>query len=319
MEGYVGGDSFTYESTDGELDEFGDPVMVTATVTITVGNNLPDPVDDTATTQVDVPVIGNVLDNDTDLDGDPISVVLNGTLPENGDVTLNPDGSFTYTPDGGFVGEDSFTYQITDGEIGGEEPVVVIGTVTITVSPGPPPPPPALPYMTAAPGLERIEIEFSGCPALMSWVAQELGVDTRMVQIWVVNTLASTRDIQPCNTCSSLKQAATILQDDEGTHMAALALVINEFASSTAPPTEEQMASIADAIARNTEADNQYYVAGEYLDALVEYVGILNMEMGFSLEESVELAMNKYVGQLTDSGNVGLAAYVAARLAALGG
>jgi hypothetical protein len=43
------------------------------------------------------------------------------------------------------------------------------------------------------------------------------------------------------------------------------------------------------------------------------------MDMNFSIEESIELAMEKYVGQLADSDNAGLAAYVAARLVALGG
>jgi hypothetical protein len=78
------------------------------------------------------------------------------------------------------------------------------------------------------------------------------------------------------------------------------------------------MASIADAIANNVEEDNVYAMAGEYLDALAEYIGILYDEMGFSAEESVEFATDKYVGRLTESGNVGAAAYVAAILADLG-
>ncbi len=46
-----------------------------------------------------------VLDNDTDVDGDPLTAVLQAP-PRNGDLTLNPDGSFGYvarhpdTPDG---------------------------------------------------------------------------------------------------------------------------------------------------------------------------------------------------------------------------
>jgi filamentous hemagglutinin family protein len=319
-EGFVGEDTFTYETTDGQLDGE-EPIMVEAVVTITVGNDLPEAVDDTAATQVDNPVSGNVLTNDTDPDDDPLSVVLNGTLPENGEVTLNPDGSFTYTPDEGFVGEDSFTYQATDGQIDGEEPVVDTATVTITVTAEPPEPEPEpAPVQLAppaTPGLERVELEVSGCPALLTWVANELEVDERMMDVWVVNALASTRGIQPCDTCASLKQAAIILQDAGGTHIAALAQVISEFASSTAPPTEEQMASIADAIANNVDEDNVYAVAGEYLDALAEYIGILYSEMGFSAEESVEFATDKYVGRLTESGNVGAATYVAAILADL--
>jgi hypothetical protein len=101
--------------------------------------------------------------------------------------------------------------------------------------------------------------------------------------------------------------------------VAALAELINEFASSTAPPTEEQMASIADAIANNIEGNIQYAAAGEYLDALAKYVGILNSEMGFSADESIQFATDNYVEQLVEGENVGVAAYVASSLAVLGG
>ena len=50
------------------------------------------------------------------------------TLPQHGSVVVNPDGTFTYTPVAGFVGQDSFTYRITDAN--GD---VSTATVTITV------------------------------------------------------------------------------------------------------------------------------------------------------------------------------------------
>jgi NTP pyrophosphatase (non-canonical NTP hydrolase) len=79
------------------------------------------------------------------------------------------------------------------------------------------------------------------------------------------------------------------------------------------------MASIADAIARNTDDDSYYAVAGEYLDALVTYVGVLNNDMGFSATESVQFVTDKYVGRLAQGDNVGVATFIAASLAALGG
>ena len=175
--------------------------------------------------------------------------------------------------------------------------------------------------MPPAPGLDRmrIEVQTSGCPALVKWVAEEIGIDQRMVQIWITNSLASTGDIQPCDACAGLKNSAQILQDADGSHLAALAQVINEFASSDTPPTEEQMASISDAIARNTDDDSNYAVAGEYLDALATYIGILNNDMGFSTVESVQFVTDKYVGRLAQGDNVGVATFIAASLAALGG
>ena len=135
----------------------------------------------------------------------------------------------------------------------------------------------------------------------------------------MMKALASTGNIQPCDACANLKEAATILQDVDGARVAVLTQVISEFASSTAPPTEEQMASIAGAIANDIEGNRQYAAAGEYLDALAKYVGVLNSEMGFSADESVQFATNNYVEKLVEDENMGVAAYVAASLAALGG
>jgi len=319
---YTGTDSFEYTITDpqGVVGPYG-----TAQVTINMTNVLPIPADDQVATNAGVPVSGNVLDNDFDENNDFLSVVLNGTSPQHGQLELNEDGTFTYVPDDGFAGEDSFTYLVTDGQLGVEH---AGATVTVTVNPGeesPPPPPPApVPtstpqYIPPAPGLERVEFEISGCPALVQWAAAELGIDESVMQVWMVNTLASSQDIQPCVACEKLKHTAAILRDDGGTRIAALAQVVGEYASSTAPPTQEQMDSVADVISRNARANNNYAAAGEYLDAIVAYVGILNNEMAFSTEESIMFAVDKYVAPLAEDQGAGLAAYIAARLAALGG
>jgi len=292
----------------------------TATGTITLINGLPVAIDDLAKTFKNKAVNINVLTNDTDPDlGDVLTIKQGSITTKNGTLVMNEDGTFTYTPNEGFVGDDSFTYAATDSFNTTSEV-----DVKITVSEEPPttqtaPPTLALPYIPAAPVPERLEFEISGSPALAKWVALELGVDERMIDIWAVNTLASTKNIQPYDSYVGLKNAAKILQDADGSHIAALTQVINEFASSTAPPTEEQMASIADAITRNTDTDSYYAVAGEYLDALVTYIGILNNDMGFSAAESVQFVTDKYVGRLAQGENVGVAAFIAASLAALGG
>jgi VCBS repeat-containing protein len=295
----------------------------TATGTITLINGLPVAGDDLAHTYQGQAVKINVLANDTDPDtGDALSVIEGILTPKNGTLVLNEDGTFTYTPDEGFLGDDSFTYSVTDGY--NTSSAV---EVKITVSEEPPAPPerpsiPALPYIHPAPGLDRIEwidVKVTGCPALVKWASEEVGIDQRPMQIWVDNSLASTGSIQPCDACAGLMNAAKVLKDADGTHIAALTRVVNQFASSTAPPTEQQMAAIAEAIARNTEEDNYYATAGQYLDALVTYVGILNTDFGFSTEESVQLVTDKYVNRLTQGQSVGVAAFLAASLAALGG
>jgi filamentous hemagglutinin family protein len=295
----------------------GDEVLLSeeTTVTITLVNNLPVAVKDLAKTFRDQAININVMTNDTDSDlGDVLTAIQGAVTPKNGTLVLNGDGTFTYTPKKGFIGSDSFTYSVTDGANTSAEV-----EVKIAVSKEPPVP---IPYISPAPGLdkiERMEVEISGCPALAKWVAEELGVDEKAIDIRMANSSASTGGIQPYDAYSSLRKAALILQDANGSHIAALAQVINELASSYAPPTEEQMAAIADAITRNTDEDSYYAVADEYLDALVTYVGVLSTEMGLSTTKSVQIVTDKYISRLTQDQNVGVAAFLAACLAALGG
>ncbi|WP_412093206.1 cadherin-like domain-containing protein [Crocosphaera watsonii WH 8501] len=57
----------------------------------------------------------NVLENDSDVDGDTLTLTQ-FTDTSNGILTNNNNGTFTYTPDQGFIGTDSFTYTVTDGQ-----------------------------------------------------------------------------------------------------------------------------------------------------------------------------------------------------------
>ena len=122
---FNGTDSFTYTLSDGTLTDEG-----TATITVNAVNDAPVAVDDTTSGDEDTVIIGNVLDNDTDVDGDELSVVPEAKETANGTVTINADGSYTYTPAVNFSGTDSFSYTVEDGE-GGED----TGTVTVTVNP----------------------------------------------------------------------------------------------------------------------------------------------------------------------------------------
>jgi VCBS repeat-containing protein len=318
-DGYVGSDIFTFSVADGQIGA--EPTQ--ATVTISVTNTGPALSPDFAITDQGIPVTVDVLANDSDPDGDPLSLGL-FTYDGAGMLVLNEDGTFTYTPAEYFFGEDTFTYSAADAEIGA---ALTQATVTITVNEivAPPPPPPApvpepvVPYLSSVPGLERVEFEISGCPALVKWAASEVGFDEKMMEVWVANSLASGSNIQPCDACARLMAAATILQDAGGRRIAALSQVVNEYASADLPATEEQMASIADAMARSTVTDSQYALANQYLDALAVYVGILNNEMNFTPVDSVVLAADKYVAPLAENETAGLTAYIAARLAELGG
>lgn len=75
----------------------------------------------------------DVLANDSDHDGDSVSIVSH-TEPEHGDVDL-ADGRLNYTPDEGFVGQDGFTYWITDGTTVTNEVAVVLRVRADNLSP----------------------------------------------------------------------------------------------------------------------------------------------------------------------------------------
>ncbi|WP_346321110.1 Ig-like domain-containing protein, partial [Chitinophaga sp. YIM B06452] len=81
--------------------------------TITAVNDVPVAVADSATTDENTPVPGNVLTNDSDLEGDGLTASL-VVAPVNGTVVLNADGSFTYTPGANYNGLDSLIYQVCD-------------------------------------------------------------------------------------------------------------------------------------------------------------------------------------------------------------
>ncbi len=91
-------------------------------------NRPPAPVADSATTPEDGGVVIDVLANDSDPDGDALTVVSVGD-PGNGTAASNPDGTVTYTPAPDFSGSDSFTYSAGDGIASAS------GTVTVQVSP----------------------------------------------------------------------------------------------------------------------------------------------------------------------------------------
>ncbi|WP_171815466.1 Ig-like domain-containing protein [Stanieria cyanosphaera] len=122
--GYFGTDTFTYRVADP------DGVSAEATVTVTVTpkpNGSPEAQDDISSTDKNQSVIIPVLSNDSDPDGDTLTVTVGNS--SNGKTTVNSDNTVTYTPNSGYVGNDSFTYTISDGKGG-----IATANVTVTVN-----------------------------------------------------------------------------------------------------------------------------------------------------------------------------------------
>jgi len=93
--------------------------------------------DDNATTNVNIPVVINPLNNDLI----PSAVILtslqivSGEGPTNGTVTVNPNNTVTYTPNTGFIGIDRFRYRICSNTNSCDEAyvTVVVGSSDIAV------------------------------------------------------------------------------------------------------------------------------------------------------------------------------------------
>jgi hypothetical protein len=121
---YSGADTFTYTVSDGS----GGTDTGAVSVTVTPENDAPVADDDALTTQVDTQGAVNVLAGDTDADGDTLTIDATSD-PDHGSVTCNPTtGVCTYTPDAAYLGPDSFTYTVGDGQATDE------GLVSVTVA-----------------------------------------------------------------------------------------------------------------------------------------------------------------------------------------
>ncbi|WP_417258747.1 cadherin-like domain-containing protein [Celeribacter sp.] len=118
--------TITYTAQDPD----GNETPGTVTVDVTPVNDAPDAVDDTASTDFNTAVTIDVLDNDTDVDGDDLKVVA-ATSPD-GTVDINADGTITFTPTDGFEGETTITYTIEDD--GGLQDTAEV-TVTVDEQP----------------------------------------------------------------------------------------------------------------------------------------------------------------------------------------
>ncbi len=109
----VGTRQGSYTITYQLCDRLTPTTCATTTATITVTALAPIVTGDITITRPNTPVSGNVLTNDRDPQGLPLTVTLLG-LPSSGTVTLNPNGSYTFTPPANFTGVASFCYSASN-------------------------------------------------------------------------------------------------------------------------------------------------------------------------------------------------------------
>ncbi|HCG8103612.1 TPA: tandem-95 repeat protein, partial [Vibrio parahaemolyticus] len=123
VENFNGEATITYIVTDGDLTD-----EAKVTVTVTPVNDSPVAVDDTVSTQEDTVVTIDVLPNDSDVDGDKLSI-QSASVPEAQGKVEIVEGKLVFTPAENFNGDAEITYTVTDGQLTDE------AKVTVTVNP----------------------------------------------------------------------------------------------------------------------------------------------------------------------------------------
>lgn len=88
-------------------------------------NNGPVAVNDNITLDEDTSIVIPILNNDTDEDGDVLSITTT-TKPLHGTIVINSNKTITYKPNLNYNGKDSFSYTITDGKNGYSTAIVYI-------------------------------------------------------------------------------------------------------------------------------------------------------------------------------------------------
>ncbi len=164
----------------------------------------------------------------------------------------------------------------------------------------------------------------------MQWMANELGLCDgdqqgedenlcqEITQAYLAGAFLQATDLRPYRAATRLRDLVEILHDDDGTRIAGLVRAVNEFSQPDMPPSPEQFASIAQSFADHSNDGTHYAAAGEWLDALMEYVAILTSDVGWSEDESIAFVMGKYGTSITEAGDVSVTAFVQMRLEGFG-
>ena len=121
-----------------------DGSVATASWTISLDdvNERPRAAGESFTTLVSHPLVlspAELLANDSDVDGDPLTVLIVGP-PGHGSITIDSSGNVVYTPAPGTFGTDTFTYVASDGVLASEATTVTVRVETQSATTAPPAP-----------------------------------------------------------------------------------------------------------------------------------------------------------------------------------
>jgi hypothetical protein len=115
---FTGTDTFTYRAVDNSGSATNKSTPATVTLNINATNTPPTAVNQrysaTEDTILTVSVANGLTKGGTDPEGAKLSAII-VSQPTKGTLTASADGSFVYNPNNNLNGNDSFTYQLSDG------------------------------------------------------------------------------------------------------------------------------------------------------------------------------------------------------------
>jgi hypothetical protein len=234
----------------------------------------------------------------------------NDTLPYAGDPKLYPgNGTYVLRGEDPDVGTGAWVLAEEEKEIIPErKPIETEVTSTIV---------PVTPDISDVGPVEDTMISND-----LQWLGEELGLcegdqqgedDNKcqeITQAYLAGAFLQASDMRPHQAAAQLRDLAELLHDTDGSRIAALGLVINEFAQPNLPPSPEQFASIGQAFTLHVNDGTHYASAKQWLDALGEYTMLLISEIGWSSDDSVAFVMGKYGPTVTEAGNISVIAYI---------
>ncbi len=110
--------TYTVAADDGDDEEDDETATATVRVTVNPVNDAPLAVDGADATDEDTAVTVDLLANDSDVDGDPLTVTAASVAAGQGSLTDNGDGTVTFTPAPDFNGTATISYTVSDGQGG---------------------------------------------------------------------------------------------------------------------------------------------------------------------------------------------------------
>ena len=337
-DGYVGPESFTVVVWDGQYDYVdgvkGDKVTVSGQLTVTTTNIKPTAegdlgsfdLDDGPIIVIQDGVVSPVAVNDEfdpqQTAPDDLSIIPGVYTGSNGG-TLEFDGTnWIYNPAQGFSGTETFDgINVWDGQNIYENgeligPEYGQGTVSVTVT---------APEVIPAAPLPLLEIpKLVGCPVLLEAAANELAVNSDELQLLIANAMATNPNLQPCDACENLLEAASALKGINPEIIAAMNLIFNNLAPLDTPFTPEASASVRTAFANFRDMEpqlaimsaeqyeqyQQYMLADEVIEAFVSYVAVLDNDLKLPVGDAMALVIDKYFEPIEASGNPNIGAYI---------